>query len=98
MNLQMIEQSPLVLGAGELWPKATSGEFLSAIRDGNLPSALETSEPYAESIERWSNSLFVDYVAELLGICDPDPDEIQQRQFNKVLRHEREFWCMTWEG
>ena len=33
MNLQMIEQSPLVLGAGELWPNATSGEFLSAIRD-----------------------------------------------------------------
>jgi len=44
MNLQMIEQSSLVLGAGELWPRATSGEFLSAIRDGNLPS---------EAFQRW---------------------------------------------
>ena len=44
MNLQMIKQSPLVLGAGELWPQATSGEFLSAIRDGNLPS---------EAFQRW---------------------------------------------
>jgi len=202
MNLQMIEQSPLVLGAGELWPEATNGESLSAIRDGNLPSeafqrwlvqdyafakglaayqavavaktprpaqkvliagltaldaeldwfeqnaqrqeldlnaaihptcrryvdylvasaytqpfevllpilygveasylcawsALEASGPYAEYIDRWSNSLFVEYVAELLGICDREPDDIQQRQFNEVLRHERDFWCMTWEG
>jgi len=74
-----------------LWSQATSGEFLSAIRDGSLPNALEASGPYAEYIERWSNSLFVDYVAELLGICDHDPDEIQQRQFNEVLRYERDF-------
>jgi len=64
---------------------------------GHRPPA-ENFGPYAEYIERWSNSLFVDYVAELLGICDHDPDEIQQRQFNEVLRHERDFWCMTWEG
>ena len=38
MSLQLIEQSPLVLGAGELWRKGTSADFLSAIRDGNLPS------------------------------------------------------------
>ncbi len=202
MNLQMIERSPRVLGAGKLWPEATSGEFLSAIRDGNLPSeafqrwliqdyafakglaafqaiavartprpaqkvliaglssldaeldwfeqnaqrqeldlnaathptcrqyvdylvasaytqplevllpilygveasylcawsALEASGPYAEYIERWSNTLFVGYLAELLGICDRGPDEIQQRHFNEVLRHEPDFWCMTWEG
>jgi len=44
MNLQMIEQSPLMLGAGELWPEATSGKFLSAIRDGNRSS---------EAFHRW---------------------------------------------
>ena len=54
--------------------------------------------PHAEYIARWSNSLFIDYEAGLLGICYRAPDEIQQRQFNEVLRHERDFWCMTWEG
>ena len=202
MSLQLIEQSPLVLGAGELWRKGTSADFLSAIRDGNLPSdafhrwlvqdyafakglaafqavavaktprpaqkvliaglsaldgeldwfeqkaqqyeldlsaanhptckryidyliaaaytqpvevllpilygveaaylcawsSLEASGPYAEFIQRWSNPLFVEYVTELLGICDREPNEIQQRQFNEVLRHERDFWCMTWDG
>ncbi|MFT4842805.1 MAG: thiaminase [Planctomycetota bacterium] len=202
MNLKLVEQSPLVLGAGELWRKGTTADFLSAIGDENLPtetfhrwlvqdyafakglaafqaiavaktprpaqkvliaglsalnaeldwfeqkahehqfdlnavnhptcrryvdyliaaaytqpykvllpilygveaaylcawSSLEPSGPYAEYIQRWSNPLFAEYVAELLGICDHEPDEIQQRQFNEVLRHEQDFWCMTWEG
>ena len=37
MNQQVFEESPLVVGAGELWREATEAEFLSAIRDGNLP-------------------------------------------------------------
>lgn len=61
-------------------------------------SSLEPSGPYAEYIQRWSNPMFGEYVTELLGICDDEPDEIQQRQFNEVLRHERDFWRMTWEG
>lgn len=61
-------------------------------------SALEASGPYAEFIERWSNPMFVQYVSELLSICDLEPNEMQQQQFNEVLLHEREFWRMTWSG
>lgn len=61
-------------------------------------SALEASGPYAEFIDRWSNDLFVDYVGELLKTCNRHPHDSQQTQFNEVLRHEREFWRMTWEG
>lgn len=202
MTLSVIEQSALVLGAGELWRAGTTADYLSAIGDGKLPSdafhrwlvqdyafakglaafqavavaktprpaqkvliaglsaldaeldwfeqkaedfgldldvpnhptcrryvdylvasaytqpseillpilygveaaylcawsALKASGPYAEFIERWSNPLFVDYVTELLGVCDPEPTEIQQHQFNEVLRLERDFWQMTWNG
>ncbi|TWT65456.1 thiaminase II/PqqC family protein [Crateriforma conspicua] len=202
MTLKLIEQSPLVLGAGDLWREGTTADFLSAIGDGNLPSeafhrwlvqdyafakglaafqavavartprpaqkvliaglgaldveldwfeqkarqyeldlsaaihptcsryvdylvaaaytqpvevlkpilfgveaaylsawsSLEATGPYAEFIQRWTNPLFVKYVTKLLGICDREPDEIQQRQFNEVLQHERDFWRMTWEG
>lgn len=202
MSLKLIERSPLVLGAGELWQEATTAKFLSAIGNGDLPneafhrwlvqdyafakglavfqavaiaktprpaqkvliaglsaldaeldwfeenadryeldlqtethptcrryvdylvaaaysqpfevllpilfgveaaylcawSSLEASGPFAEFIERWSNPMFVEYVSELLSICDPDPIKIQQRQFNEVLLHEREFWRMTWSG
>ena len=44
MNQQVFEESPLVVGAGELWREATEAEFLSAIRDGNLPR---------EAFQRW---------------------------------------------
>lgn len=57
-----------------------------------------TDSPYAEYIDRWSNSLFAQYVADLLSHCDRHPDGIQQQQFNEVLRHEQDFWCMTWSG
>jgi thiaminase/transcriptional activator TenA len=202
MSLREIEESPLVVGAGELWREATEAEFLSAIRDGNLPreafqrwlvqdysfakglaafqaiavaqaprpaqkvligglsaldaeldwfeqnaqrqaldlnaalhptcrryvdyliasaytqpfevllailygveasylcawSALEASGPHAEFINRWSNAQFVAYVRELLDVCNQYTHELQQAQFNEVLRHERDFWRMTWEG
>ena len=37
MSLRELEESPLVVAAGGLWREATQAEFLSAIRDGNLP-------------------------------------------------------------
>ncbi len=202
MTLREFEESPLVVGAGGLWREATEAEFLSAIRDGNLPreafqrwlvqdysfakglamfqsiavaraprpvqkvligglsaldaeldwfeqnaqrqalelnaalhptcrryvdyliasaytqpfevllailygveasylcawSALEASGPYAEFINRWSNAQFVAYVRGLLDLCHRHAHDLQQEQFNEVLRHERDFWKMTWEG
>ena len=44
MSLREFEESPLVVGAGELWHEATEAAFLSAIRDGNLPR---------EAFQRW---------------------------------------------
>ena len=41
---------------------------------------------------------FVEYVRQLLQLCDGYPHEDQQQYFNEVLRHERDFWKMTWEG
>ena len=42
--MREFEQSTLVVGAGDLWPQATKAQFLSAIRDGNLPQ---------EAFRRW---------------------------------------------
>ena len=61
-------------------------------------SALEASGPYAEFIDRWSNARFVAYVRGLLDVCNRHTHESQQEQFNEVLRHERDFWRMTWGG
>jgi thiaminase len=61
-------------------------------------SAVEASGPYAEFINRWSNAQFVGYVRGLLDVCKRHTHELQQEQFNEVLRHERDFWRMTWEG
>ena len=202
MTPREFETSPLVVGAGELWPQAIHADFLSAIGDGNLPreaferwlvqdylfaQGLTTFEaiavaktprpaqkvliaglaamdaemdwfeemarsrnfhlsalphptcrryvdflvasayslpfevllavlysvevsylcawgelnpigPYAEFIQRWSNPQFVEYVRQLLQLCDGNPHEDQQQYFNEVLQHERDFWRMTWEG
>jgi len=58
-------------------------------------SALEASGPYIEFINRWSNAQFVAYVRGLLDVCSLHTHELQQEQFNEVLRHERDFWKMT---
>ncbi len=202
MTPREFETSPLVVGAGELWPQAIHANFLSAIGDGDLPreaferwlvqdylfaqglttfeaitvaktprpaqkvliaglaamdaemdwfeeiarnrnldlsavphptcrryvdflvasayslpyevllavlysvevsylcawSELNPIGPYAEFIQRWSNPQFVEYVRQLLQLCDGHQHEDQQQYFNEVLRHERDFWKMTWEG
>ncbi len=61
-------------------------------------SRLQMTGPYAEVVKRWSSDQFVKYVQGLraLSIQFQHPD--QQNHFNDVLRHERDFWHMTWEG
>jgi len=61
-------------------------------------SRLEAAGPYAEFIERWSNDRFVDYVRSLRTLVDCHPHPDQQALFAQTLRHERDFWRMTWEG
>ncbi len=59
---------------------------------------LRPEGPYAEFIERWTNPDFQAYVAELGGIAEARPHPGQQAAFNEVMRHEQDFWRMTWEG
>lgn len=59
---------------------------------------LEAEGPYAEFIERWTHPDFQEYVAELRDLADAHRHPDQQGHFDRVMRHEREFWRMTWEG
>ncbi|MFT5301603.1 MAG: thiaminase [Mariniblastus sp.] len=61
-------------------------------------SALDATGPYAEFIARWSNENFLAYVHQIHDVCVSHPHDSQQSQFNEVLRHERDFWKMTYEG
>lgn len=61
-------------------------------------SALRSKGPYAEFIDRWSSPPFARYVQELLDLCDQYTHPNQQALFDTVMRHERDFWRMTWEG
>jgi thiaminase/transcriptional activator TenA len=61
-------------------------------------SRLSSKGPYAEFIDRWSNSRFADYVESLRVLAEDNLHKSSQRYFNDVLAHEREFWRMTWEG
>jgi thiaminase/transcriptional activator TenA len=59
---------------------------------------LTAQGPYAEFIERWTCPEFQEYVSVLLRLVDAHPHPGQQPAFDEVMRHEREFWRMTWEG
>lgn len=59
---------------------------------------LEAEGPYAEFIDRWTHAGFQAYVHKLREIADEHHHPGQQEAFNEVMRHEREFWRMTWEG
>lgn len=59
-------------------------------------STLGQEGPYREFIVHWSNPLFADYVAQLGRIADANKDGRQQEFFNEVLKHEKDFWCMSW--
>ena len=59
---------------------------------------LAPTGPYAEFIERWTNPQFQEYVAALMGLAERETHPDQQAAFNEVLRHEHDFWRMTWEG
>ncbi len=60
-------------------------------------SALEPEGAYAEFIERWSNPHFREYVGVLRRLAEMEICPASQPLFNEVLRHEREFWRMTWD-
>lgn len=60
--------------------------------------ALVPAEPFAEFVERWSSPRFREYVDALREQADRHPHPQQQEAFNRVLRYERDFWRMTWEG
>ncbi|MEE8561796.1 MAG: TenA family transcriptional regulator [Gemmatimonadota bacterium] len=59
---------------------------------------LEAQGPYAEFISRWTHEDFQTYVRALLRIADEHLHPGQQEMFDQVMRHERDFWQMTWEG
>ena len=59
---------------------------------------LEAKGPYAEFIERWTNEDFQAYVRLLAKLADEHPHQQQQPLFDEVMRHEQDFWRMTWEG
>ena len=59
---------------------------------------LEAQGPYADFIERWTHPEFQAYVRELERLADAHPHPEQQAHFNHVMRHEKDFWRMTWEG
>lgn len=61
-------------------------------------SALRAEGPYAEFIDRWSNPHFEDYVNQLGRFARDHQRDSQQELFNTTLRHEHDFWRMTWEG
>lgn len=58
-------------------------------------SRLPPNGPYAEFIDRWSNQHFADYVESLQVLTECNPHESNQRYFDRVLGHEREFWEMS---
>lgn len=59
---------------------------------------LKPEGPYAEFIDRWTHPDFRAYVHELKDLAETHPQPRQQEFFNRVMRHERDFWRMTWEG
>ena len=61
-------------------------------------SRLEVRGPYAEFISWWTHEDFRAYVRVLSTLADEHPHPRQQAMFNEVMRHERDFWRMTWEG
>ncbi len=61
-------------------------------------SKLEPTGQYAEFIQRWSAAGFREYVNSLRVLTESNPHAENQRHFNTVLVHERDFWRMAWEG
>ncbi len=61
-------------------------------------SALAPTGPYAEFIQRWSNPAFSAYVDRLAALASRYTHPEAQPAFEQVLRYERDFWQMAWEG
>ncbi len=45
-----------------------------------------------------TNEDFQAHVRVLEKLADEHPHQEQQPLFNEVMRHEHDFWRMTWEG
>lgn len=86
--------------AGTSEPYAVLAAILFGVEAAYLTawSALRPEGPYREFILHWSNSRFADYVSQLGLIADTNSDKCQQEFFNEVLKHEKNFWRMSWEG
>ena len=104
-------ESRLALGAGELWDLGTRAKFLNAVGDGSLPEDafdrwLVQDYLFVRGFVGFA-SLTVGktprpgqsvLIAGLSALDDEHPHPRQQAMFNEVMRHERDFWRMTWKG
>jgi thiaminase/transcriptional activator TenA len=89
-----------LVAAAHARPYGVLAAILFAVEASYLAgwSQLPASGPYAECIQRWSSPPFAAYVLALRGLAESNPHPEQQAAFDEVLRHERDFWRMTWEG
>jgi thiaminase len=60
--------------------------------------AMPPAGPYAEYISRWSSDGFRSHVERLRELAEAAPDATSQPLFERVLRHEKEFWEMAANG
>jgi hypothetical protein len=81
-------------------PFAVSAAMLFGVEAACLAawSRLDATGPYAEFVQRWSDPRFAAYVGDLQALAEGCDHPDQQYVFNEVLRHERDFWQMTWEN
>jgi len=85
-----------------VWPIASrSSAARSALRcRGELPRRLEparTRRPVCRVHRALVECGFQEYVESLRVLTECNPHAENQRHFNEVLAHERDFWRMTWE-
>lgn len=61
-------------------------------------SALAPTGPYSEYISRWSSEAFRAHAERLRECAEADCDSTSQLLFERVLRHEKDFWDMAANG
>jgi thiaminase/transcriptional activator TenA len=61
-------------------------------------SALAPTGPYSEYIARWSSEAFRAHAERLRECAENDCDATSQPLFERVLRHEKDFWDMAANG
>jgi len=88
-----------LIAAAYVQPFGVQAAILFAVEAAYLAawSALSPAGPYAEFIARWSNTQFAEYVRRLGALAQHHQHPQQAEHFNQVLKHERDFWEMTWD-